>query len=323
MSPPAATPGSRGISARSGAPTSSARACPPPEPNSGVRLAVVAGEGAHVLDHPGHLEVGAPGHVGHPDGHLLGGQRRRGHDQQLGPGQQARQRHLDVARPRRHVDQQVVEVAPAHVGQELLDRLGQHQPPPHEGHALVLDEEAHRDDLEGARRPAGRTDGTSTSLGWIFPSPPPRRPVDAQHAGDGEAPDVGVEDADGVTPGGQGGGQVDGHRRLADAALPAGHGQDPGREGDLRLRGPLGGLLRGPGPSGRPARRRSSRRVRTSTPVTPGRPRTRLSTSLAIWPRRGQAAMVRAMCTLTSPSSSTATSGPCPAPRCWSAARGR
>ena len=71
--------------------------------------------------------------------------------------------------------------------------------------------------------------------------------VDAQHAGHGEAPDVGVEHADCVAPGGQRGGQVDGHRRLADPALPAGHGQDPGGEGDLGLRRPLGSLLAGPG----------------------------------------------------------------------------
>jgi hypothetical protein len=50
-----------------------------------------------------------------------------------------------------------------------------------------------------------------------------------------------------VTASRQGRGQVDGHRRLADPALPAGHGQDPGREGDLRLRGPFRGLLAGLG----------------------------------------------------------------------------
>ena len=208
---------------------------------------MVAGEGAHVLDHAGHLEVGAPGHVGHPDGHLLGGQRRGGHDQQLGPGQEARQGHLDVARPRGHVDEEVVEVAPADVGQELLDRLGQHQPPPHEGHALVVDEEAHRDDLERAGRPVGPKRRQRHLVGVDLPLGPTQAGVDAQHPGHGEAPDVGVEDADGVPPGGQGGGQVDRDRGLADPALPAGHGQDPGGERDLGLRRPLGGLLAGLG----------------------------------------------------------------------------
>ena len=46
----------------------------------------------------------------------------------LGPRQHAGQAHLDVAGARRHVDEQVVEVvAPAHVLEELLDALVEHQ----------------------------------------------------------------------------------------------------------------------------------------------------------------------------------------------------
>ena len=78
----------------------------------GVRLAVVAGERAHVLDDAEHLEVGAAGHVGHPHGHLLGGQGRRGDDQHLGAGQEPAERHLDVARAGGHVEQQVVHRSP-------------------------------------------------------------------------------------------------------------------------------------------------------------------------------------------------------------------
>ena len=47
--------------------------------------------------------------------------RRRGDHEHLGLRQHAGQPHLDVAGARRHVDEQVVELAPAHVGEELLD----------------------------------------------------------------------------------------------------------------------------------------------------------------------------------------------------------
>ena len=47
-------------------------------------------------------------------------------------------------------------------------------------------------------------------------------PVDAEHARDRVAVDVGVDDADPQALGGHRGGEVDGHRRLADAALAGG-----------------------------------------------------------------------------------------------------
>ena len=56
--------------------------------------------------------------------------------------------------------------------------------------------------------------------------------VDAEQARHREAPDVGVEHADGEPLGGDRRGEVDGDRRLADAALAAGDGQDPGRRRD-------------------------------------------------------------------------------------------
>ena len=90
-----------------------------------VARAVGRDELAHVLDDAEHLEVRAPGHVGDARRDLLRALRRRGDDEHLGLRQQARQRHLDVAGAGRHVDQQVVEVAPAHVGEELLERLGE------------------------------------------------------------------------------------------------------------------------------------------------------------------------------------------------------
>ena len=59
------------------------------------------------------------------------------------------QAHLHVAGARRHVDEQVVELAPAHVAQELLDRLGEHQAAPHQRGVLV-DQEPGADHLQQA-----------------------------------------------------------------------------------------------------------------------------------------------------------------------------
>ena len=73
----------------------------------------------------------------------------------------------------------------------------------------------------------------------------------AQQPWDGEAPDVGVEDADGQAPRGQGHGEVHRDRGFADAALARGDGQDPGRGADRRLGGVLACLPARPGHDGR------------------------------------------------------------------------
>ena len=152
-------------------------------------------------------------------------------------GKQARKAHLHVARARWHVDEQVVEVAPPHVAQELLDGLGEHQAAPHQRRVLA-DEEAGGDDLQAA--------GTDGEL--VRPDEPTAGLVvldrlesfgHAEQAGDREAPDVGVEDADGATLARQGDGEVDGDGALADAALAAGDGQHPRRRRHLRVAGVL------------------------------------------------------------------------------------
>jgi hypothetical protein len=63
--------------------------------------------------------------------------------------------------------------------------------------------------------------------------------VDAEQAGQREAPDVGVEDTDRVAALGEGHRQVRGDGRLADAALARGDHQDRGLEGDRGPRSPL------------------------------------------------------------------------------------
>ena len=60
--------------------------------------------------------------------------------------------------------------------------------------------------------------------------------VGAEHLGDGEPVDVGVEDAHPVAGLGQRHGQVHRHRRLPHAALPRGHPDDPGGRSGWRKR---------------------------------------------------------------------------------------
>ena len=160
------------------------------------------------------------GDGGGPLGDALGGGLRRRHQHGLRARQQLGQTDRDVAGARRHVDQQVVELAPVHVGEELLERLVQHRAAPHDG-AVLLHEEADRDALHVVRD--GRHDHAVDG----------HRPLlDAQHARDGEAVDVGVDDADLVALVAQREREVDGQRRLADAALAGGDGDDAGARVD-------------------------------------------------------------------------------------------
>ena len=189
-----------------------------------VLLAVVAAEAAHVLDHADDADVALAGHRRGPDGDLLRAHRRSGHDDHLGARQHAGQAHLHVAGARWHVDQQVVEIAPVDVLEEVLDGAVEHEPAPHQRVALVVDQQAHRHDLEATapHRLDLRGDLALAGRGALEAS------LEAEHAGDREAPDVGVEHADREALRGQRGGQVDGDARLAHAALARRDGQHPG-----------------------------------------------------------------------------------------------
>ena len=139
-------------------------------------LAVGRDELRHVLDHSDDLHVRPARHVGDTDRDALRGETRCRDDEHLGLREHAGEPHLDVAGARRHVDQQIVELAPADVGEELLERLREHEPAPHERGALVVDEEAHRHDLELAATGIVLAPSISTTCGSILPSAPPRRP---------------------------------------------------------------------------------------------------------------------------------------------------
>ena len=125
--------------------------------------------------------------------------------------------------------------------------------------------------------------GDVTTLGVDLAVGAAEAALDAEHARHAEAPDVGVEHADGESARRERGGEVDRDRRLAHAALAARDREHPrgGRRPRWarRSRARCSGRAASP-PSSAPA---SSRRTRPSPRVTPGRPRTFDSTSCLIW----------------------------------------
>ncbi len=151
-------------------------------------------------------------------------------DEHLRLGQHPGEAHLHVPGPRRHVDQQVVELSPPDVGEELLDGLGEDQPTPHECGRLVLDEEAHRDDLE--RTAAFDLASVRDDLAVLARE----SAVDTEHPGDAEAPDVRVEHSDREPASREGRREVHRHRALADAALAARDREHPCGRGDVGAR---------------------------------------------------------------------------------------
>ena len=72
---------------------------------------------------------------------------RRADDDRAGERQDLREREGDVAGAGRHVDDQVIEVAPFGIAQELRDRAVEHWATPHDGFA-GRDEEAHAHDAQ-------------------------------------------------------------------------------------------------------------------------------------------------------------------------------
>ena len=195
-----------------------------------VALAVVAGEPRHVLDDAAHRQVDLRRHRRREAGDLLGGRLRRRDDVDLAARQVLAERDGDVAGAGRHVDEQEVGLVPVDVGEELLERLVQHRAAPDDGLALGH-EVADRDAAHAPR--LGRQQHLVDD---------DRLAVGAEHAGDREAVDVGVDDADRVALGGERDGEVDGDAGLADAALAGRDEQRAGPRAGLgeRDRPPLG-----------------------------------------------------------------------------------
>ncbi len=185
-----------------------------------------------------------PRHVGRPGRHFLRRHRWGGHDEHFRARQQAGQAHLDVTGPRRKVDQEIVQITPVGILEELLDGPVEDEATPHD-RLLLVGQEAHRQDAERARPdlPFERDHLAETGFDVT---------LHAEQARHRETPDVRIEHADHVAAGGQGDGQVDGDRRLAHATLARRDGEDPGAGRDGRFGRLLPGLPPRPGHHGRP-----------------------------------------------------------------------
>ena len=168
---------------------------------------MIAEEPRHVLDDADHLEVDLARHVRGALRDLLRGGLRSGDDHDLGARQELRHRQRDVAGAGRHVDDEVIGLAPVHVSEELLERLVQHRAAPYDRLVLTC-KEAHRDERDAVG--VGRHDHVVDDGG---------RPVDAEHARHREAPHVGVDGGDLVAALRERDREVGGNRRLADATL--------------------------------------------------------------------------------------------------------
>ena len=195
------------------------------------------GEGAHILDDSEHRHAdpfehfGALERVAHR--HLL----RRRHDHRARYRDGLDQRELGVPGARRHVHQEIVELAPVDIPQELLNHLHDDGAAP-DGRRIALDQEPDRHEFDAVD----------------FQGPDPAAADDrllegSEHAGDVGAVDVRIHQPHSVTLTRQGDGQVGGDGGLPHSALPGAHRDDAAK---VRL---LAGLLGrdrssrlGPGP---------------------------------------------------------------------------
>jgi hypothetical protein len=140
----------------------------------------------------------------------------RGDDHGAGHRHLLRQRQLDVAGARRHVDDQVIEIAPVGLAEQLVERLGHHRTAP-DHRRLDIDHEADRHRLQAVG--LQRLHALAVVRLRLLAG-------QAQHLRLRRAIDVGIQNTDTGAFLGQRQGQIDRRRALADAALAGGHGND-------------------------------------------------------------------------------------------------
>ena len=175
-----------------------------------ARAAVRALVVGHVLDERDHGDVHMVGHADgllddHVDEHLRGSC----HDDAL-ERELLEDGHGDVAGSRRHVDEQVVELAPVDVAVELGEDAVEHRATPQEGLRLVGRQHVGGDDLDAGLGDRGREHAALVNR---------RRLVDAERTRDRGARDVAVEDADGMAATTQLAGEQRGGQGFADTAF--------------------------------------------------------------------------------------------------------
>ena len=170
---------------------------------------------AHVLDHAKHRDLErlreADGLAAVEQGHVLW----RGHDDHpVDVRQGLRHRQRLVGRARWEIDDEVIEVAPLHVANELLNRPEFDGAAPHHGGVVVIKQESHRDDLH-AEVALGGMDAPFFDV--------EASTVKSHHFGHVWTGDVDVEDAHLVPLLSQGEGQSGGDGGLPNAAFPREH----------------------------------------------------------------------------------------------------
>ncbi|CAB4662073.1 unannotated protein [freshwater metagenome] len=205
---------------------------------------MVAFKGAHVFNHTGNAQETASCHVGCADCNLLCRDSRRGHDEKIGAGQHACKTHLHVTSARRHVDDEIVKVSPLHVIQELFDSFCEHQSTPHQSSAFVFDQHASGDNFEKSIADATfvRHDHRLVTTINLLRFKTVRH---SQHARNGEAPNIGIENTNGFAGRGKSSCKVDGDRRFAHTTLATGDGKDARAGGHCGISGVLAGIPAG------------------------------------------------------------------------------
>ena len=193
-----------------------------------VDVAVVrADEVAHVFDEADdgdvHFGEHGSGFAGVDEGDLL----RGGDDDGAVEGDGLDNGELDIAGAGGEVEDEVVEVVPGDLAEELLGVAGGDGAADNDG-GVVAEKEAHGDELE-----AVVFDGHDL-LGVVLHGVL----AGAHHEGDGGAVEVAVAEADAGTGLGEGDGEVGGDGAFADAAFAGGDGDDFFDAGD-------GGLAEG------------------------------------------------------------------------------
>nr|DAW15492.1 MAG TPA: hypothetical protein [Caudoviricetes sp.] len=179
------------------------------------------GEPRHILDNAEnrHVDLVAGEHryplagVGESD-FLRGGDNDR-----AGDTEGLHERQMDVARARRHIDEEIVELAPVGVADELAQGVACHGAAPE--HGLVgVDHEAYRQNLDsmalGGNYEVAAVDLVDKQLGFLKP----------EHFRNRRAEDVGVEQTDTVAFAGESNGEVAGYGRFPDASLAARYADD-------------------------------------------------------------------------------------------------
>ncbi len=167
---------------------------------------------AHVLDQSKRCDVQLPEHLQRFHGDVRGHVLRSADDGDTGQRNGLRQRQRGVARARRQVDDEVVELAPIDLDHHRLDRLADHRPAI-DRRLLAGIDVAERHELQ----PVG-LDGAEAAIDLF------RHLFGAGHGGHRRSVDIRVEQSDRRAALAQGGREVDSDGRLADPALAGGDG---------------------------------------------------------------------------------------------------